>query len=120
MVTSHLLRHPFIHILNMKRNSHRRMYRVAVIIFWLFFPVMSVGCSLVTPIEEIDLEIPGEQIPIRITAGDQELKAYLYENGTAQTFAGLLPLTAELWTPADYARACPYLKILQEPLRLTE
>lgn len=28
-----------------------------------------------------------------------------YENGTAQSFAKLLPLTAELWTPIHYAQA---------------
>lgn len=83
----------------------QKLQKAAGMIFCLFFLAVPVGCSLATQMEEIEFKPPGEQIPIRITAGDKKLEGYLYENGTAQTFAGLLPLTAELWTPADYARA---------------
>ena len=37
---------------------------------------------------------------IRITAGDAQLAGVLYDNPTAREFAGMLPLTAELWHPA--------------------
>ncbi len=84
----------------------RRIQRYAArIIFCLFLLAVFVGCFLIPQIEEIDLQMPGEQIPIRITAGERKLKGYLYENRTAQTFAGLLPLTVDLWTPTGYAKA---------------
>lgn len=50
-------------------------------------------------------ESPGEKIMIRIIAGDTIVNGYLLENGTAQTFAKLLPLTVDLWTPIEYAQA---------------
>ena len=54
---------------------------------------------------EMKYEKPGEQIPIRIIAGDTVVDAVLLENGTAQTFAKMLPLTVDLWTPIHYAQA---------------
>ena len=50
-------------------------------------------------------EQPGKRQTIRIIAGDTVVDGYLLENGTAQTFAKLLPLTVNLWTPIHYARA---------------
>lgn len=44
-------------------------------------------------------------IPITITAGDTVLEGVLFDNPTARTFAEMLPLTADLWHPADFARA---------------
>ena len=77
--------------------------RIAMLLALLCF--ILVGCSA-TPIQdEMSFEAPGKQIPIRIIAGDTIIDAVLYENGTAQSFAKLLPLTAELWTPIHYAQA---------------
>lgn len=43
---------------------------------------------------------------LRITAEDTVLQGILYDNGTARGFAGMLPLTVDLWHPApDFARA---------------
>lgn len=43
---------------------------------------------------------------IQVTAGDTVLEGVLYDNPTARGFAGMLPLTADLWHPApDFARA---------------
>ncbi len=50
-------------------------------------------------------EITGEPIPITITAGDVVLEGELFGNPTAQAFAEMLPLTVDLWHPADFARA---------------
>ncbi len=50
-------------------------------------------------------EEPGEEIRIRIIAGDQVVDAILFGNGTAQTFATMLPMMADLWTPIHYAQA---------------
>ena len=70
---------------------------IAVLLALLCF--ILAGCSA-TPIQdEMSFEAPGKQIPIRIIAGDTIIDAVLYENGTAQSFAKLLPLTADLWTP---------------------
>ena len=77
--------------------------RIAMLLALLCF--ILVGCSA-TPIQdEMSFEAPGKQIPIRIIAGDTIIDAVLYENGTAQSFAKFLPLTAELWTPIHYAQA---------------
>ena len=54
---------------------------------------------------EMKFEEPGEEIRIRIIAGDQVVDAVLFGNGTAQTFARMLPLTVDLWTPIHYAQA---------------
>ena len=54
---------------------------------------------------EMKFEEPGEEIRIRIIAGDQVVDAILFGNGTAQTFARMLPLTVDLWTPIHYAQA---------------
>ena len=54
---------------------------------------------------EMEFEEPGEEIRIRIIAGDQVVDAILFGNGTAQTFARMLPLTVDLWTPIHYAQA---------------
>lgn len=49
---------------------------------------------------------PEVMCSIRITAGDTVLYGVLYDNQTAQDFAGMLPLTVDLWHPApDFARA---------------
>lgn len=43
---------------------------------------------------------------IRVMAGDAVLSGVLYDNPTARGFAGMLPLTADLWHPAaNFARA---------------
>lgn len=43
---------------------------------------------------------------ITITAGDTVLDGVLFDNYTARQFANMLPLTSELWNPADgYAKA---------------
>ena len=43
---------------------------------------------------------------ITITAGDTVLDGVLFDNFTARSFADMLPLTSELWNPADsYAKA---------------
>lgn len=55
-------------------------------------------------------EEPGEEIRIRIIAGDQVVDAILFGNGTAQTFARMLPLTVDLWTPIHYAQAFDLLQ----------
>ena len=46
-----------------------------------------------------------KQKSIRIIAGDVAVDAVLLDNETAQAFARMLPLTAELWTPIHYAQA---------------
>ena len=46
-----------------------------------------------------------KQKSIRIIAGDVAVDAVLLDNETAQPFARMLPLTAELWTPIHYAQA---------------
>ena len=43
--------------------------------------------------------------PITITAGDVALEGVLFDTPTAQAFAKMLPLTVNLWHPADFARA---------------
>ena len=52
---------------------------------------------------------PPEQpvlMEITITAGDTVLDGVLFDNYTARCFADMLPLTSELWNPADsYAKA---------------
>lgn len=42
---------------------------------------------------------------IRISAGDEVLYGGLYHNEEAQDFTALLPMTANLYIPADFARA---------------
>lgn len=43
---------------------------------------------------------------ITVTAGDTVLDGVLFDNYTARQFADMLPLTSELWNPADgYAKA---------------
>ena len=43
---------------------------------------------------------------ITVTAGDAVLDGVLFDNYTARQFADMLPLTSELWNPADgYAKA---------------
>lgn len=52
---------------------------------------------------------------IRVTAGDAVLDGVIYDNPTAREFAGMLPLTAELWHPApNFARAFNLLERLEE------
>ena len=76
---------------------------IAVLLALLCF--ILAGCGA-TPIQdEMSFEAPGEQISIRIIAGDTIIDAVLYENGTAQSFAKLLPLTVDLWMPIHYAQA---------------
>ena len=52
---------------------------------------------------------PPEQpvlMEITIAAGDTVLDGVLFDNYTARCFADMLPLTSELWNPADgYAKA---------------
>lgn len=56
--------------------------------------------------EEETTMAPQEDLyDIRITAGDTTLYGTLYDNQTARDFADQLPLTIELWEPADFAKA---------------
>lgn len=61
------------------------------------------------PLQDFQPELSEEQTvmcSIRVTAGDTVLNGVLYDNPTARGFAGMLPLTADLWHPAaDFARA---------------
>ena len=91
------------------------MKRYMLGVFWLLTAFCLSGCtgpsedSLQTnpwmETGEIPFEDPGEEIRIRIIAGDQVVDAVLFKNSTAQTFARMLPMTAELWTPIHYAQA---------------
>lgn len=52
---------------------------------------------------------------IRVTAGDTVLDGMIYDNPTAREFAGMLPLTVELWHPApNFARAFNLPERLEE------
>lgn len=55
--------------------------------------------------EETTMAPQEELYNIRITAGDTTLYGTLYDNQTARDFADQLPLTIELWEPADFAKA---------------
>lgn len=61
------------------------------------------------PLQDFQPELSEEQTvmcSIRVTAGDTILSGVLYDNPTARGFAGMLPLTADLWHPAvNFARA---------------
>lgn len=84
------------------RNGLRR-----ILWFCLFFLPLISGCGHYGRIANTDMEFedPGEKIPIRIIVGDTIVDGYLLENGTAQTFAKMLPLTVDLWPPIEYAQA---------------
>lgn len=49
-------------------------------------------------------KVPDGAIPISIEAGNVVLDGVLYDNPTAKEFAKRLPMTAELWHPANFAR----------------
>ncbi len=50
-------------------------------------------------------KVPDGATPISIEAGNFILDGVLYDNPTAKEFTKRLPLTAELWHPANFARA---------------
>ena len=58
-------------------------------------------------------------VSIKITAGDTAVYGMLFDNQTSQDFAGLLPLTVPLWTPAVFAKAFDLDTQLYDPAERT-